>query len=129
MIVFRKSNMVAGKDAATFVYDGREQREKPQMKRLFFVAVGMALAASGGAVRAQQADGQMLAMSCLNCHGPGGKSAGEIPSIAGKNELFIKTALLDFRDGKRSATVMTRLAKGYSDTDIAALAKYIATLK
>jgi cytochrome c553 len=36
---------------------------------------------------------------------------------------------LDFRDGKRSATVMTRLAKGYSDTDIDALAKYIATLK
>jgi sulfide dehydrogenase cytochrome subunit len=97
------------------------------MKRIL-IASGLALSAAAPA-GAQQADGRMLALSCLNCHGPGGRSPGEIPSIAGRNELFIRTALLDFREGRRSATVMTRLAKGYSDADIEALAKYIATLK
>jgi cytochrome c553 len=105
------------------------------MKRLLFVAAGVGLAvaaATAAPAAAQQADGRVLAMSCLNCHGPGGKSPGDIPSIAGKSQDFIKVALAEFRDGKRTgtaATVMTRLAKGYSDAEIDALAQYIATLK
>ena len=101
------------------------------MKRLTLAA---ALAATGAALAApaaaQEIDGRVLAMSCLNCHGPGGKTLGDIPGIAGKNEAFIKNAMIDFRDGKRTGTtVMTRLAKGYSDAEIDALSKYIATLK
>jgi len=97
------------------------------MKRLALASAGLLLAAAPSV--AQDADGRLLALSCFNCHGPGGKSAGAIPSIAGKTELFLKTAMLDFRDGKRSATVMSRLAKGYSESEIDALVKYIATLK
>jgi cytochrome subunit of sulfide dehydrogenase len=96
------------------------------------LAAAAVLAAGIVPAQAQQADGRVLAMSCLNCHGPGGKSPGDIPSIAGKTEDFLKNAMVDFRDGKRSgtsATVMGRLAKGYSDSEIAAVAKYIATLK
>ena len=102
------------------------------MKRLTLVAAGVAMAATIGAAAAQQADGRLLAMSCMNCHGPGGKSLGDTPSINGKSEDFIKNALIDFRDGKRTgtaATIMPRLAKGYSDAEIDALAKYVATLK
>ena len=102
------------------------------MKRLSLVAAGIALAAGGAPAQAQQADGRLLALSCMNCHGPGGKSPGDIPSIAGKSEDYIKNALIDFRDGKRSgtaSTVMTRLAKGYTDDEIAAVSKYVATLK
>ena len=101
------------------------------MTRLLLAAAAV-LAAGIVPAHAQQADGRVLALSCLNCHGPGGKSPGDIPSIAGKTEDFLKNTLTDFRDGKRtgaSATVMGRLAKGYSDAEIAALAKYIATLK
>jgi cytochrome c553 len=101
------------------------------MSRLILAAAAV-LAAGIVPAQAQQADGRVLALSCLNCHGPGGKSPGDIPSIAGKTEDFLKNTLTDFRDGKRtgaSATVMGRLAKGYSDAEIAALAKYIATLK
>jgi cytochrome c553 len=101
------------------------------MTRLLLAAAAV-LAAGIVPAQSQQADGRVLAMSCLNCHGPGGKSPGEIPSIAGKTEDFLTNAMADFRDGKRSgasATVMGRLAKGYSDAEIAAVAKYIATLK
>jgi sulfide dehydrogenase cytochrome subunit len=103
-----------------------------KMNRLVLVSACVALAAAAGPAAAQQIDGRVLAMSCMNCHGPGGKSPGDIPSIAGKSEDFLKSALLDFREGRRTgtaSTVMTRLAKGYSDDEIAALAKYIATLK
>lgn len=99
------------------------------MTRLLLAAAAVLAA---GIVPAQAQDGRVLALSCLNCHGPGGKSPGDIPSISGKSEDFIKNALVDFRDGKRSgtsATVMGRLAKGYSDAEIAAVARYIATLK
>jgi len=100
------------------------------MKHLLIVAAGIVLAIPQA--MAQQVDGRVLALSCLNCHGPGGKSPGDIPSISGKSEDFLKNVLIDFRDGKRtgaSATVMTRLAKGYTDAEIDAVSKYIATLK
>jgi cytochrome c553 len=100
------------------------------MTRLFWTAALVATVAVPA--QAQQVDGRVLALSCMNCHGPSGKSPGEIPSIAGKSEDFLKNALIDFRDGKRtgaSATVMGRLAKGYSDAEIEAVSKYIATLK
>jgi sulfide dehydrogenase cytochrome subunit len=35
--------------------------------------------------------------------------------------------MLAFRSGKRSGTVMNRIAKGYSDEDIELLAGYLAT--
>jgi cytochrome subunit of sulfide dehydrogenase len=110
--------------------DRREQGEESEMNRLLLAVATAVLAA--GTAQAQQADGRVLALSCMNCHGPGGKSPGDIPSIAGKSEDFLKLALIEFRDGKRtgaSATVMGRLAKGYSDAEIEAVAKYIATLK
>jgi cytochrome subunit of sulfide dehydrogenase len=102
------------------------------MKRLYLVAAGVALAASSAPAMAQQIDGRVIASSCMNCHGPDGKSPGDIPSIAGKSEDYIKNAMIDFRDGKRtgaSATVMPRFAKGLSDAEIDAVSKYIATLK
>jgi cytochrome c553 len=88
--------------------------------------IALCVAAPAGA---QMADGRVLAMSCMNCHASTGAGTGDIPRLNGKNEFEIKTALLDFREGKRTATIMNRLAKGYSEAEIDALAKYIATLK
>jgi sulfide dehydrogenase cytochrome subunit len=90
--------------------------------RLIAVAAGSLLAAGSlaASAAAQQIDGRLLALSCL----------GAIPSISGKSEDFIKNAMMDFRADRRTGTtVMGRLAKGYSDEEIAALSKYIATLK
>jgi cytochrome c553 len=94
--------------------------------RLAFLAMALAVASPASA---QEPDGRILALSCINCHGPGGKGGGDIPTIANKSEMVIRSALIDFREGKRAATVMTRLAKGYTDAEIAALAKHIATWK
>lgn len=73
--------------------------------------------------------GTMLSNSCAACHGTDGMSPGEIPSIQGKSAEFISIALIEFRDGKRPATVMDRHAKGYTDEEIELIARHFAGLK
>ena len=88
------------------------------------VAAGFALSPPAIA-----AEGSILALSCAACHGTDGKSPGSIPAIAGKPATFLETTLADFKSGKRPGTVMNRLAKGYSDDEIKALAAYFAERK
>jgi len=78
---------------------------------------------------AQNANPQLLSLSCAGCHGPSGHSPGQIPSIYGRSAESVAEILRDFRDAKRPATVMTRIAKGYSDEEITALAQEIARWK
>ena len=73
--------------------------------------------------------GAMLSISCAGCHGTDGKSPGAIPGIYGKSADFIKTSLLGFRSGKRTSTVMGRLAKGYSEDEIQRIAEYLSSIK
>ena len=77
-------------------------------------------------VAAQTADARLLALSCAGCHGPDGQSPGPIPSLKGQSEAAIAAALRDFRAGRRPSTVMGRIAKGYSDAEIEAVAHQIA---
>ena len=67
-----------------------------------------------------------LAAACAMCHGTGGVSQGGIPTIAGQSRDFLELGLRDFRDGKRPATIMQQIAKGYSDEEIGALAAYFS---
>lgn len=80
-------------------------------------------------VNAEQPDprGYMLASSCAACHGPDGQSPGAIPSLSGKDQAYIANALKAFKSGEQPATVMNRLAKGYSDEEIDIIAKWFAT--
>ena len=73
--------------------------------------------------------GAMLGNSCAACHGTGGKSPGDIPSINGKSAEFISRALTEFRDGSRPSTVMGRHATGYSDEEIRQIAEFFAGQK
>lgn len=93
----------------------------------------LALAATAAALwaaspaAAQNANPQLLTVSCSGCHGPGGRSPGAMPSLYGRTPDSIAQALRDFRDGKRPSTVMVRFAKGYTDAEIDAVAREIAT--
>ncbi|MDP7548095.1 MAG: c-type cytochrome [Alphaproteobacteria bacterium] len=80
---------------------------------------------SGGA-RAQDQRGVIMANTCHSCHGTDGRSVGAMPSIAGKSADYIVDTLKKFRDGKKPSTVMARIAKGFSDAEIVALAKHFA---
>lgn len=72
-------------------------------------------------------DGEMLAKSCMACHGHLGASvASPMPTIGGQSHGFIVESMKGFKDGSRPSTIMGRLAKGYSDAEVAAMAKYFA---
>ena len=73
--------------------------------------------------------GRLVAATCANCHGTDGRSRGDIPGLAGRDQGELVRLVRDFRDGKRRSTVMQQLAKGYSDADIEAAAAYFAAQK
>ncbi len=69
--------------------------------------------------------GMVLALSCASCHGTNGASPGSIPKIQGRTADYIEKAMLQFKAGERPATVMNRIAKGYTDEEIKLLSAYL----
>ena len=88
-----------------------------------------------GAVHAQQAtdadsrSAGMLASNCANCHGTLGTAQGAMPSLAGQQKTYIVEQMRAFRDGKRPATIMHQLAKGYTDQQIELIADFFSRQK
>ena len=65
------------------------------------------------------------ARTCSGCHAPAGIDAA-IPSIAGRPAEEIVAAMAAFRTDEREATVMGRIAKGFTDDETRAIADWIA---
>jgi cytochrome subunit of sulfide dehydrogenase len=65
------------------------------------------------------------AASCLGCH-PAAADGGPVPTLAKLPAQQIVTALQGYRSGTRAATVMDRIAKGFSDEEIDAIAQWYA---
>lgn len=63
------------------------------------------------------------AMSCTGCHGLFPDAPNSITDLSADK---IETAMAGFRDGTRKGTVMPRLAPGFSDTEIRAIAEWFA---
>lgn len=72
---------------------------------------------------------KVIAATCFNCHGSNGKSSTAIPSLAGQDKEYFVTAMKDFRDGKRDATVMKKYALGYTDDEYEAMGEFFAKVK
>ena len=70
----------------------------------------------------------ILSANCFGCHGPEGRSPGSVPSLHKLSEKKIRNYMKDFQSGAEPSTVMGRQAKGYSDAEIDAVAKYLANL-
>ncbi len=72
----------------------------------------------------------MISNACAGCHGTNGASAGpSMPSLASQSKTAIVEAMKKFKSGERPATVMGRLAKGYSDADFAAMGEFFSKQK
>jgi len=68
------------------------------------------------------------AASCSGCHSSGA-TASVIPRLYGRDAGDIATAMAGFRDGSRPATVMNRIAKGFTDDELRAIAAWLAAQK
>jgi cytochrome c553 len=81
---------------------------------------------------AQQPDpdlGRNLAAACANCHGTNGVSRAGMPGLAGRQRSETARLMQEFRSGKRPATVMHQIARGYNDDQVAAIAAYLSAQK
>ena len=65
------------------------------------------------------------ASSCSGCHG----GVAPLPALTGREVANIVTALDAFRAGTRPATVMDRIAKGFSHDEEVAIAMWLAAQK
>jgi len=96
------------------------------MRTLVFMAAVLAAPGAFG----QDVQGRNLSAPCAICHGTEGRPATkEAIPLAGLPRERIVTQMKAFRDGKRPATVMHQIAKGYSDSQIDLLAGWFAAQK
>ena len=92
-----------------------------------FALVAAALAVTPISGIAQESTARALAATCANCHGTNGRSVTkDVAALAGLPKEHIAGAMKAFREGKRPATVMHQLAKGYTDQQIDLIAGYFA---
>ncbi|WP_185961463.1 c-type cytochrome [Telmatospirillum sp. J64-1] len=90
------------------------------------LAAALLLAAQmPAAAQGPQDRSALLADTCAGCHGPDGNSTGAIPAIRGQDAQAIEQALLAFKSEAREGSVMNRIAKGYTDDEIALIARYL----
>lgn len=92
-------------------------------KALLATVLLAALPAPGGVLAAESA-APPGAISCAGCHAAGG-TPGPVPGITGRPVDEIVTAMAAFRDGTRPATVMDRIAKGFTADETEAIARWL----
>lgn len=93
---------------------------------VFAVALGLSAA---WAAEAADAAPSMLGDACAPCHGTDGRSPGAIPALSGKSADYIVQRMAEFKSGAREGTVMNRIAKGYTDSEIAVVVQHFAALR
>jgi len=73
---------------------------------------------------------EMLAYTCAGCHGTDGSSVGpSSPHIAGMNPEYFVESMKAYKSDERNPTIMNRIAKGYSDEQIEAMAEFFSKQK
>ena len=94
------------------------------------IVFAAALAAAPINASAQDTAARNMASACAICHGTDGRPVTkDVIPLAGLPKDHIATQMRAFRDGKRPATVMHQIAKGYTDPQIDQLAAWFAAQK
>jgi len=66
------------------------------------------------------------ATSCSGCHPASASADAKVPPLRGRDAAALVAAMEGFRSGQRPSTVMGRIAKGFSDEEIRAIAGWLA---
>ena len=92
------------------------------LRAVFRLGLGLAvLAVPVLAVPVWAAPVAGLADACFGCHGTDGESPGAMPVLTAKSADELKAILREYRSGTREATIMDRIAKGYSEAQLDAI--------
>lgn len=104
----------------------------PRARRLALAGALLVASASPSAfAQAQPGERQVRtwAASCAACHNTDGLSVGGMPALAGRPADDLYRALIEFRTGKRPATVMHQHARGYTEDELRRIADWFAAVK
>ena len=105
---------------------------KISILKIHFICIALSVAAST-AIAGDIATGESLAQTCMGCHGaPGLRNPSpvfKIPMIGGQPESYLTNALADYKNEKRSHATMRAQAASLSESDIANIAAYFASLQ
>jgi len=96
------------------------------MVRLLAAAIGLISIAAAVVASAEPPAG---AAACSGCHPASTRVTSPVARLAGRDSAAIVKAMQDFRSGARAGTVMDRIAKGFTDEEIQAIAAWYATQK
>ena len=97
------------------------------MKPLILIC-GLFLLA-GTASAADIAAGKTKAAVCAACHGANGISIiPDYPNLAGQKVKYLESSIKAYRDGERKNPIMSPMASGLTDADVANIAAYFASL-
>jgi cytochrome c553 len=99
------------------------------VKLTALVTVGWLAVVGTAQAAGDAAAGQAKAALCAGCHGDKGQGNPPFPALAGKPEADQVKALQEFKSGARNNPMMTGVAAGLSDQDMANLAAFYASLK
>ena len=69
------------------------------------------------------------AVQCSGCHAASPKVDTTIPRLIGHSAADIVSQMQAFKTGQKQSTIMDRLAKGFSDAEIRAIAEWYALQK
>lgn len=97
--------------------------------KTFPTVLALALLVAAGPASADALQVRALAASCAACHGTHGVSPGGMDNLAGQSQESLQNKMLDFKSGKKPATLMHQISKGLSDAQIGQLATYFAQIK
>ena len=95
------------------------------MKILTGIVATILLAAAAGPAHAAS-EPPVGASSCSGCHPAGQSVSTPVPRLAGRSAAEIVAQMQAFRSGHAPATVMHRIANGFSDAEVAAIAAWYA---
>jgi cytochrome c553 len=70
-----------------------------------------------------------LAATCGGCHNITGNAVTGVPQLSGQTKEALLRTLKEYKEGKRQATVMHQLAKGYTDEQLELIAAFFAAQK
>jgi cytochrome c553 len=69
------------------------------------------------------------AAACAHCPGTEGRAETGRESLAAKDKDVMLQKLMDFKSGRKPATIMHLLSKGYTDEQLAQIVGYFAAQK
>jgi cytochrome c553 len=91
-----------------------------------FLAAAAGAFAAGGLAFAQGAGPSIAPPGATSCSGCHAGAASGLPSLKGQSAQMIEEAMAGFRSGAREATLMNRIAKGFTEDETRAIARWIA---